>query len=109
FVALFEHVAAEIVRRFGNLATIDRTDPDQIRSLVTHWLDLDASDFGVLRNAIREWPRRPQLRRRYLGAIATMADVLEAVIETDRAAGTAIPGPPAPHFAAVLLWTIERS
>ncbi|MFC8528923.1 TetR/AcrR family transcriptional regulator [Nocardia sp. NPDC057227] len=109
FIELFQSVADRIVRGFADLAAADRTDPAGIRGAISAWLELDPADLGVLRNAIHEWPRRPELRLRYLDTVATMTATLERVIDADRAAGLAVAGPPAGEFAAVLLWTIERS
>ncbi|MFE2996899.1 hypothetical protein ACFXG4_18020 [Nocardia sp. NPDC059246] len=72
-------------------------------------LDLNPRSLGVLRSAIYEWPRRPELGRRYLDAMARMTNGLEAVITADRDSGLALPGPPAPQLATVLMWTLERS
>ncbi|WP_062997991.1 TetR/AcrR family transcriptional regulator [Nocardia jinanensis] len=109
FIELFQSVADRIVQGFVDLADADRADADAIRGIIHTWLELDAADLGVLRNAIHEWPRRPELRQRYLDTVATMTTTLERIIENDRAAGLAVDGPPAAEFAAVLLWTIERS
>ncbi|MFI1465570.1 TetR/AcrR family transcriptional regulator [Nocardia carnea] len=109
FIDLFQAVADDIVRGFIDLAATDRTHTDSIRGAIRTWLDLDPADLGVLRNAIHEWPRRPELRQRYLTTVATMTATMEQIIGDDRAAGLAVDGPPAPEFAAVLLWTIERS
>ncbi|SUE28839.1 TetR family transcriptional regulator [Nocardia farcinica] len=109
FIELFQFVADRIVQGFVDLADADRTDADSIRGIIHTWLDLDPADLGVLRNAIHEWPRRPELRRRYLDTVATMTATLERIIDSDRAAGLAVEGPPAAEFAAVLMWTIERS
>ncbi len=109
FLALFRAIADNIVARFMRLTTIDRTDPDQVESVVIHGLDLDPADFGVLRNAIYEWSHRPGLREAYLATIDRIIGIVEATIDSDRAAGLAVAGPPAPQLAAVLVWTIERS
>ncbi|MFI9411402.1 TetR/AcrR family transcriptional regulator [Nocardia gamkensis] len=109
FIELFQSVADRIAQGFVDLADADRADADSIRGIIHTWLELDPADLGVLRNAIHEWPRRPELRQRYLDTVATMTATLERIIESDRAAGLAVEGPSAAEFATVLLWTIERS
>ncbi|MVU80736.1 TetR family transcriptional regulator [Nocardia sp. ET3-3] len=109
FLALFDRVAGQIVSRFSTLAQVDRSNPDRVRSAIIHWLDLDPNSLGVLRAAIHEWTRRPDLRERYLAIMTSLIASLATAIESDRAAGLALDGPPAPQFAAVLLWTVERS
>lgn len=109
FIALFQGIAQTISSGFAALAAVDRTRPAEAGSLFQEWLNLDPGTLAVVRAAIHEWPRRPELRTHYLATVAGMADVLESVIETDRASGLAIEGPPPDELAAVLVWTIERS
>lgn len=109
FIALFQEIAVSIADGFSALAAMDRSKPAKAGALVQNWLDLDPGSLAVVRNAIHEWPRRPELRDVYLGTIATMADALESAIDIDRASGLALEGPPAGELAAVLVWTIERS
>ncbi|MFE2998628.1 TetR/AcrR family transcriptional regulator [Nocardia sp. NPDC059246] len=109
FLALFHAIVDGVVSRFSRLADIDRADPEQIKSVVTHTLDLDPESFGVLRNAVHEWPHRPQLRQAYLATMSQVIGSLETAIESDRAAGLALEGPPAPQLAAAIMWTVERT
>ncbi|WP_031332910.1 TetR/AcrR family transcriptional regulator [Williamsia sp. D3] len=109
FIALFQEIAASIADGFSALAAMDRSKPAKAGALVQNWLDLDPGSLAVVRNAIHEWPRRPDLRGLYLNTVETMASALESAIETDRALGLALEGPPADELAAVLIWTIERS
>ncbi|WP_213576623.1 TetR/AcrR family transcriptional regulator [Rhodococcus sp. USK13] len=109
FVALFKEFAERIASGFELLVQVDRNDPARIRDLVADWLDLDEATLAVARNAVHEWPRRPELRRLYLETVSRMTTALQAMIEADRAAGIAVDGPPAAEFAAVIIWTIERT
>ncbi|MGV9863035.1 TetR/AcrR family transcriptional regulator [Rhodococcus koreensis] len=109
FVALFKEFAERIASGFEMLVRMDRSDPTGIRELVADWLDLDEPTLAVARNAVHEWPRRPELGRLYLDTVSRMTAALQAMIETDRAAGIAVDGPPAAEFAAVIMWTIERT
>ncbi|MGW6728005.1 TetR/AcrR family transcriptional regulator [Nocardia sp. NPDC055029] len=109
FTVLFDRVAEEMIGRFEKLASADRTDPDRIRWVVTSWLQLDPEYLGVMRNSVLEWPRRPELRRRYLAGMAEMISLMAEMIEMDRNAGIAVAGPPAQQLASTLMWMIERS
>lgn len=109
FVSLFGEVAGGLVDRIGQLLEVDRSEPESIRGAVANWLELDPVSEAVVRNAIHEWPRRSALRESYLWTVARMTDVLQKVIEVDRAAGVAAEGPEAGPLAAVLTWTIERT
>ncbi|WP_312033612.1 MULTISPECIES: TetR/AcrR family transcriptional regulator [unclassified Rhodococcus (in: high G+C Gram-positive bacteria)] len=109
FVALFKEFAERIASGFELLVQVDRNDPARIRDLVADWLDLDEATLAVARNAVHEWPRRPELRRHYLDTMTRMTSALQTMIEADRAAGIAVDGPPAAAFAAVCMWTIERT
>lgn len=109
FVALFRSASEVIAAGFEVLAEADRSDPAEVEKVITEWLSYDTETLAVARNAIHEWPRRPELRELYLATITRMTDALEAVIEADRESGIAIEGPPAAQLAAVLMWTFERS
>lgn len=109
FIALFRAAAAQVVSGMQRLAEFDREHPEQIAAMVASWLDLDDMTMAVIRNAVHEWPRRPELRNVYLASVNAMAGYLERMIEGDRAAGIAVDGPSAPQFAASLIWTIERT
>jgi AcrR family transcriptional regulator len=109
FVALFKEFAERIANGFELLVKVDRDDPARISELVAAWLDLDEATLAVARNAVHEWPRRPELRRLYLETVSRMTTALQAMIEADRAVGIAVDGPPAAEFAAVIMWTIERT
>ncbi|MBC2637700.1 MULTISPECIES: TetR/AcrR family transcriptional regulator [unclassified Rhodococcus (in: high G+C Gram-positive bacteria)] len=109
FAALYRGVAETTIRGLQELLTVDRSDTENIKTMVMDWLAPDERTLVVLRNALHEWPRRPELRRVYRDGMARMADVLETVITTDRANGVAPDGPPAAALSAVLLWTIERT
>ena len=109
FIALFRAAAAQIVSGMQRLAEFDRDHPEQITAMVASWLDLDDTTMAVIRNAVHEWPRRPELRNVYLASVNAMAGYLQRMIEGDRAAGIAVDGPSASQFAATLMWTIERT
>ncbi len=64
---------------------------------------------GVLRSAMDEWSRIPQLQSLYLAHIHRLEATLAAGVEADRASGRAPEGVPAPALAAVVIWTVERT
>lgn len=109
FAALFQEAAEHMVARLAEIANTRRGDPALVSTALQGWLDLDEMATSVIRNAVHEWPRRPELRTYYLAAIGDLADHLESIIVTDRASGLALAGPPAPQFAATLLWMVERT
>ncbi|WP_207839835.1 TetR/AcrR family transcriptional regulator [Williamsia soli] len=109
FAALFQEAAERMVASMSEIAHAERGDPEQVASALQGWLNLDEMTTSVIRNAVHEWPRRAELRVHYLAAIGHLADQLESIIEVDRECGLAPPGPPAPQFAATLLWMVERT
>lgn len=110
FVALLGDAAGDIVAEFERLIVADPTrEPEALAAAITGWLRLEEAPRAIIRNAIHEWPRRPEIRRLYLTGVSQMASVLERVIEEDREKGLAPPGVAASELAAVLLWTIERT
>lgn len=109
FAALFQEAAERMVASMSEIAHARRGDVALVSTALQGWLDLDEMTTSVIRNAVHEWPRRPELRVQYLAAIGDLAGHLQSIIETDRECGLAPPGPPAPQFAATLLWMVERT
>ena len=112
FAALFSVAADHMVVKMADIAGDDRAasdNPGRTAQAFKRWLDLDAMTTAVIRNAVHEWPRRLELRTIYLSAVATLARHLETIIVSARSRGDAISGPPAPQYAATLIWMIERT
>ncbi|NMO03737.1 TetR/AcrR family transcriptional regulator [Gordonia sp. TBRC 11910] len=109
FVVLFRQAAAQIVAGLSGMADVDRSDPTALLAQVGEWLNLEGFAGPVIRNAVHEWPRLPELRAEYLTAMSAMESALIAIIETDRKRGLSPDGPPAEQYAATLLWAIERA
>ncbi|GAA4675521.1 TetR/AcrR family transcriptional regulator [Gordonia humi] len=109
FVVLFRQEAAGVVAGLRAFADVDRSDPAALLAQVGQWLNLEGFTGPIIRNAVHEWPRLPELRTEYLSAMNAMETALETIIETDRMRGLAPDGPPAPQYAATLLWAIERA
>jgi AcrR family transcriptional regulator len=109
FVALLADVFGGIVDDFGSaVAAAASAGPGAAGDAVTEWLRLGDASRSAIRNAVHEWPRRPEIRRLYLAGVGRMASGLEALIDAERAAGRAPAGVPSPELAAVVLWSIER-
>ncbi len=109
FVVLFREAAKDIVSALTAVADVDRQDPSALLEQVGQWLHLDGYAGAVIKNAVHEWPRLPELRAEYLAAMNAMETTLESIILTDRERGLAPDGPPAREYTATLLWTIERT
>ncbi|WP_439031504.1 TetR/AcrR family transcriptional regulator [Gordonia terrae] len=109
FVVLFRQAAADIVAALTAVADVDRQDPSALLEQVGQWLHLDGHAGAVIKNAVHEWPRLPELRAEYLAAMNAMETTLESIIIADRERGLAPAGPPAREYTATLLWTIERT
>ena len=109
FVVLFREAAADIVAGLAGVAGIDRQDTSALLAQVSSWLNLDGYAGAIIKNAVHEWPRLPELRTEYLAAMNAMETTLESIIVADRERGVAPPGPPVREFTATILWTIERT
>ncbi|MCF3939674.1 TetR/AcrR family transcriptional regulator [Gordonia tangerina] len=109
FIVLFREAAADIVAGLSGVADVDRKDPSALLAQVGNWLNLDGHAGAIIKNAVHEWPRLPELRVEYLAAMTAMESTLESIIVADRGRGIAPPGPPAGEFTATVLWTIERT
>jgi AcrR family transcriptional regulator len=109
FAALYRDLSDSTLAGLQRLWAIDRTDRELLTEVLSDWLRIDQPAIAILRSALHEWPRRPELRLVYQQGMSAMADTLEAIITEDRLAGFAADGPPAPALTATLLWTVERS
>jgi len=107
FTVLFQEAAVQIVDGMAALTEIGPADGARMRELVARWLD--GPDSAVIRNAVHTWPRLTGLRAAYLDAMNAMETRLEAALEVQRARGVVPAETPAPEYAAVLLWTIDRT
>lgn len=108
FVELFRFAAQEVVGGIADIGAVAPDDPAAFAELVQEWLKLDAVHSAVIRNAVHEWPRLPELRTAYLEAIAAMERVFTETIVAARA-GRPDRGLPAGTLAATLVWTVERT
>ena len=109
FASLYRELAKASAAGLRRLNAIDRTNTSLVESALKEWLRIDDHAVAIMRNALHEWPRRPELRMVYREGMSAIADILELILIEDRASGVALPGPPPDQFAAVLLWTVERS
>lgn len=108
FAALLGGVTEDLVLLFEELlSSVDAAgDRADATARISAWLRLEPADLVVIQNAIREWPRRPEIRRLYLGGVERLTTALAAKIDADRAPGVALPGIAGAELAATLLWTI---
>ncbi|WP_307796985.1 TetR/AcrR family transcriptional regulator [Williamsia soli] len=109
FAALYRGLAEAAAAGLRRLHTIDRTNASLVETTLTEWLQIDDHAVAIMRSALHEWPRRAELRTVYREGMSAMADILESILIQDRTDGVALAGPPPDQFAAVLLWTVERS
>jgi TetR/AcrR family transcriptional regulator, ethionamide resistance regulator len=109
FAALYRGLAEATAASLRRLHTIDRTNAALVESTLAEWLRIDDHAVAIMRSALHEWPRRAELRTVYREGMSAMADILESILIQDRTTGVALAGPPPNQFAAVLLWTVERS
>lgn len=109
FAALYRGLAESTAAGLRRLHTIDRTNASLVETTLTEWLQIDDHAVAIMRSALHEWPRRAELRTVYREGMSAMADTLETILIQDRTDGVALAGPPPDQFAAVLLWTVERS
>jgi AcrR family transcriptional regulator len=110
FIALLTDVMADMVPRFEELmADVERRRSPQLRQDVADWLSVDLPHRAMIRNAVEEWPRRPELREVYLARQGRLTDALARAIDEDRRAGVALESIPSTQLAAGWIWTMERA
>ncbi len=109
FVALYRDLADSAGTALHRLHDIERSDGVLLREVLDRWLRIDDHSVAVMRSALHEWPRTPELRDVYQAGMAAQVASLESVIEKDRARGLAPQGPPAGELASTVLWTAERA
>ncbi|WP_220186824.1 TetR/AcrR family transcriptional regulator [Pseudonocardia pini] len=107
FAALFRRVSQAQAEVFVAAVENHRADRGAIRTALRDWVGSWTSP-AMMRNALHEWPRRPELREPYLAGQVRCAEALAAQIEADRRE-TGVTGPTVAPLAASLVWTIERS
>jgi AcrR family transcriptional regulator len=110
FITLFNAIFASIVPRFeAIMADVERRRSPLLRQDIAEWLAIEHPQRAVVRNAIEEWPRRPDLRATYLAGQSRLVGALEHAIDADRKAGVALDSVPSPQLAAGWIWTMERA
>jgi AcrR family transcriptional regulator len=110
FIALLDDVMAAMAPRFEAIMTdVERRRSPQLRQDIAEWLSVEPPHQAVMRSAVEEWPRRPELREVYLARQARMAQALARAIDEDRKAGVALESIPSAQLAAGWIWTMERA
>ena len=110
FVALLDDVMETMVPRFeAIMADVERRRSPHLRQDIAGWLSAGPPHQAVIRSAVEEWPRRPELRDVYLARQARLAEAVARVIDEDRKAGVAVESIPSAQLAAGWIWTMERA
>jgi TetR/AcrR family transcriptional regulator, ethionamide resistance regulator len=110
FIALLDDVMADMAPRFEAIMTdVERRRSPRLRQDIAEWLSVEPPHRAVMRSAVEEWPRRPELREVYLARQARMAQTLAQAIDEDRKAGVALESIPSAQLAAGWIWTMERA
>ena len=106
FAALFQRVAEPLAVEFEAMLADSAAGKPRSHGVVSGWLTLDAAGVAVLRNAVHEWPRRPELGKAYLASQDRLATALERVlVSRRRGAKGAAPA----QLAATVLWLVEKA
>jgi AcrR family transcriptional regulator len=110
FIALLTDVMGDFVPRFeAIMADVERRRSSRLIRDIAGWLSVDPSRRAVMRSAVEEWPRRPELGEMFLALQKRMAEALARAIDEDRAAGVALESIPSAQLAAGWIWTMERA
>jgi AcrR family transcriptional regulator len=109
FVALLTRLTDVAIPAFEALLGDVERRRTRLREDMAAWLAIEPPHQAVLRNAVEEWPRRPELRDSYLAAHGRLCDALRRAIDEDREAGVAAPGIASAQLAAGWACMAERS
>lgn len=111
FVALLTAFMEGHVPRFEAIMqdAARRRSPEDLRADVVAWLTIEPPYDVIVRGAIEEWPRRPELREVYLAGQRRLTKALAKAIDQDRRAGVAVPSLPSGQLASAWMWTMERA
>lgn len=108
FIALLTDVMGDFVPRFeAIMADVERRRSPHLVHDIADWLSVDPPRRAVMRSAVEEWPRRPELGEVYLARQAQMAQALARAVDEDRDAGVALESIPSAQLAAGWIWTME--
>jgi AcrR family transcriptional regulator len=111
FIALLTRFMESYVPRFEAIVgdVERRRSPDLLRADIAGWLSIEPPHQVVVRSAVEEWPRRPELRDVYLSGQRRLSKALARAIDQDRKAGVAVASIPSNQLAAGWMWTMERA
>ncbi len=102
---MFTKIADPIVAVFTGAVLAGQEASAGLREVLARWLAQDGVPVAVVRNAVHEWPRQPELRRVYLEAAGRIVGALESAIAQGRGSGPVGPA----ELAASLWWTVENT
>ncbi|HEY3603272.1 MAG TPA: TetR/AcrR family transcriptional regulator, partial [Sporichthyaceae bacterium] len=104
FAALFGQIAEPFVHLIEQRTRAQ--DPTELGNLVVDWMHGDPVALAVVRNAVHEWPRLPELAKVYLAAADRITEALATAVAAHRGANAGVdPG----ELAAALWWTVENT
>ncbi|MCW3015097.1 MAG: putative TetR family transcriptional regulator [Solirubrobacterales bacterium] len=111
FIALLTSFMEGYVPRFEAIMgdAQRRRDPELLREDIAQWLSIEPPHQVIVRSAVEEWPRRPELREVYLAGQRRLSKALARAIDKDRRAGVAVASIPSAQLAAAWMWTMERA
>lgn len=110
FAALLKDVMSERVPRFEAIVgDVERRRSPHLREDITEWLKVEPPQQVIVRSAVEEWARRPELRETYLQGQRRLARALAEAIDEDRRAGVAVESIPSAQLAAGWMWMMERA
>jgi AcrR family transcriptional regulator len=109
--ALLEDVMHQIVGAVGPFIEMDpRESPvDALRKSFDAATDLWVEHRMILGAASENWHAVPELRERWTALWDQAIDITAALLDEQRAAGVAPPGPASRQLASTMLWGAERA
>jgi AcrR family transcriptional regulator len=110
FIALLTDVMSDLIPRFEAIfGDVERRRSPHLREDIAEWLKVEPPDQVIVRSAVEEWPRRPELRESYLQGRRRLVRALSTAIDQDRRAGVAVKSIPSAQLAAGWMWMMERA
>jgi AcrR family transcriptional regulator len=99
-------VMAEIYERIQQFVGGDEGPREEaLRRSIIEGCEVWAKHNAVLRAIVDHWREVPELHALMISVLAPFREALVNELERERAAGIALPGPPADQLVAALLWS----
>lgn len=106
---LTEFMSAHVPRFEAIMGDVERRRTPQLREDIAEWLKIEPPHQVIVRSAVEEWPRRPELQTVYLDGQRRLSRALSRAIDQDRRAGVAVASIPSTQLAAGWMWMMERA